>query len=149
MDNKTVLQLSLLSSLITLGSIIVGQAMPKPRRNPSQRARLSKEDAYLAAKKTPELIAIEQANQFLQEANEQLFDLPESLIDPERAVLDKVRKKRQYIKRKDYAYKNLAFLKGMNDLTPPKRKYKAQRTPRTFKIPYEIGGKLFYQYFKL
>lgn len=149
MDNKTVLQLSMLSSLITLGSIIVGRARLTPRSNPRQKGKTANRSMPTAAQRTPELIAVDQAARFLHEANAQLLELPEGLIDPERAILEKVKKRRQYVKRKDHAYKNLAYLKGMSDLTPPKRKYKAQRTPRTFKIPYEIGDKTFYQYFKL
>lgn len=152
MDNRLILKLGILSSFITIGMAIISNANNRVRSNPRKRNNNSVDypnEFTNHGIKTPELIQVDEANRILQDAKEQMYGPKDQALETEKRVLGTVRKKRQYIKRKDYAYKTLAYLQGKKDLTPPKRKYKSNRVPRTFRVPYEIGGKTFYHYYTL
>ncbi len=152
MDNRLVLKLGILSSFVTIGLAIISNANNRVRSNPKKRNSNSADypDEFTShGIKTPELIKVDEASRILQDAREQMYGPKDQALETEKRVLGTVRKKRQYIKRKDYAYKTLAYLQGKKDLTPPKRKYKSNRVPRTFRVPYEIGGKTFYHYYTL
>ncbi len=152
MDNRLVLKLGILSSFVTIGLAVISNANNRIRSNPSKRNSNATDYPKTSSRseiKTPELLKVDEANRILQDARDQMYGPKEKFLETEKRVTGTVRKKRQYIKRKDYAYKTLAYLQGKEDLTPPKRKYKSNRAPKTFRVPYEIGGKTFYHYYTL
>jgi hypothetical protein len=147
MQDNSFIKIGLLTSCILIGvGVVLSKSNKSIRNNP--RAK-SKKGSLPKPIMTPELIEIDKNERLLADANKQILSDKERILERERQAIGKLRSKRQYIKRKDFAYKTLAHLQGKTDLTPPKRKYKSQRVPRTFRVPYEIGGHTFYSYYKL